>query len=154
MIKIITTFLLLMALFAPWAANAQETLTVHDGTTTNSFVPIYGYYADAYLKCEMVYPASELGDMGAGVITGMRFYASQSSVTWGSANFQVFLTEVGSTTISAFAGSGTTVYSGALSIVNGEMNVSFTTPYEYGELLSQRKLLRERYRPWHGLPRL
>ena len=132
MIKRITTFLLLMALFAPWAANAQETLTVHDGTTTNSFVPIYGYYADAYLKCEMVYPASELGDMGAGVITGMRFYASQSSVTWGSANFQVFLTEVGSTTISAFAGSGTTVYSGALSIVNGEMNVSFTTPYEYG----------------------
>ena len=129
--------MLLMVLFAPWAANAQETLTVHNGTTTNNFVPVYGYYADAYLKCEMVYPASELGDMESGTITGMKFYASQSSVTWGSANFQVFLTEVGSTTISTFSGTGTTVYNGALSIINGEMNISFTTPYEYsgGNLL-------------------
>jgi hypothetical protein len=26
-------------------------LTVHDGTATNGNVPVYGFYADAYLKC-------------------------------------------------------------------------------------------------------
>ena len=129
--------MLLMALFAPWAVNAQETLTVHNGTSTNGYVPVYGFYTDAYLKCEMVYPAYELGNMESGTITGMKFYASQSSVSWGSANFQVFLKEVTNTAINAFTGSGTTVYNGALSIDNGEMNVTFTTPYNYqgGNLL-------------------
>lgn len=26
--------------------RAQETLTVYDGTSTNQYVPMYGYYAD------------------------------------------------------------------------------------------------------------
>ena len=29
-------------------------LTVHDGTDTNGYVPVYGFYADAYLKAEFV----------------------------------------------------------------------------------------------------
>ena len=114
-----------------------ETLTVHDGTVTNDFVPVYGYWADAYLKAEFVMPASELADMAGGTITSMKFYASQADVSWGNANFQVFLTEVTDATISAFAGPGTVVYQGALSIVGGEMTVDFTTPYQYngGNLL-------------------
>ena len=114
-----------------------ETLTVHDGTVTNGFVPVYGYWADAYLKAEFVMPASELADMAGGTITSMKFYASQADVSWGNANFQVFLTEVADATISAFAGPGTVVYQGALSIVGGEMTVDFTTPYQYngGNLL-------------------
>ena len=114
-----------------------ETLTVHDGTVTNDFVPVYGYWADAYLKAEFVMPASELADMEGGSINSMKFYASQADVSWGNANFQVFLTEVADATISAFAGPGTVVYQGALSIVGGEMTVDFTTPYQYngGNLL-------------------
>ena len=39
--------MMLMAVFAPWAAEAQETLTVYgDGTVTNRFVPIDGYNVD------------------------------------------------------------------------------------------------------------
>ena len=112
-------------------------LTVFDGTATNNYVPVYGYYTDAYLKAEFVMPAAELADIAGCTINSMKFYATQDDVSWGNANFQVFLTEVSGVAISAFAGPGTVVYQGALSIVGGEMTVNFTTPYLYngGNLL-------------------
>ncbi len=127
---------LTMLLFAFTGTMKAESLTVHDGTTTNGNVPVYGFYADAYNKCEMVYPAAELSAMAGGMINSMTFYASESSVSWG-ANFQVFLAEVADATISAFAGPGTVVYEGQLSIADGEMVVTFDTPYAYagGNLL-------------------
>ena len=117
--------------------GASGELTVHDGTGTNGYVPVYGFYADAYLKSEFVMPASELTAMAGSDINSLKFYAQQSSVNWGAAQFQVFLTEVADATISAFNGPGTIVYEGALSISGGEMNVEFTTPYHYngGNLL-------------------
>ena len=36
--------LMLAALLLPFASNAQNTLTVADGTATNSYVPVYGLY--------------------------------------------------------------------------------------------------------------
>ena len=119
--------------------NRESELTVHDGTSTNGYVPVYGFYADAYLKCEMVYPADELSQMAGGTISQMKFYASQASVAWGAANFQVFMKEVADPSISAFAGSddATMVYEGPLNITANEMLVEFTTPYNYngGNLL-------------------
>ena len=134
--RLLSLMLLCFAVFG--VARAQETLTVHDGTATNGYVPVYGFYVDAYLKCEMVYPAAELGDMEAGTITGMTFYASTpADDSWGSANFQVFLTEVANATISAYVGPGTVVYEGALDGTQSEMTITFTTPYVYngGNLL-------------------
>ena len=118
-------------------AWGQNTLTIHDGTATNSYVPIYGFYTDAYLKCEFVYPASELIDMLGGTISSMTFYASQSSISWGSANFQVFLKEVSSISISDFSDNGTVVYEGLLNISNNEMIINFSTSYTYngGDLI-------------------
>ncbi len=134
-------FLLLTVLFGFGFLNvsAQNTLTVHDGTTTNSYVPIYGFYADAYLKADFIFPASELTDMSGASITNMKFYATQSSVSWG-ANFQVHLKEVDESTITnAFmVGPGSTiVYNGVLSIENGVMEVTFNQPFSYngGNLL-------------------
>lgn len=120
--------------FTPTAASS---LTVFDGTETNGYVPVYGFYADAYLKSEFVIPASYLGGLESRVINGLTFYASQSSVSWGSANFQVFLREVSSPSISSYYGPGTVVYTGSLSISGGTMTVNFTTPYAYngGNLL-------------------
>ena len=34
-------------LFAPALATAQAELTVADGTATNGYIPVYGYYIDA-----------------------------------------------------------------------------------------------------------
>ena len=134
--KKVFSLMMMLVLAFMGIARADE-LTVNDGTTTNSYVPVYGFYADAYLKCEFVQPAADLAAMNGGNINGMTFYASQESVSWGAANFQVFLTEVADASISAFAGPGTLVYEGALSISGGLMNVAFTTPYHYngGNLL-------------------
>ena len=113
-------------------ARADE-LTVHDGTTTNGNVPVYGFYADAYLKSEMVYPAYELEDMMPSSISGMTFYTSQSSVSLTS-NFQVYLKEVEFTTISAFDGveDASLVYEGTINIIDGQLSLEFAEPYEYG----------------------
>ena len=117
--------------------HCMETLTVYDGTDSNNTVPVYGLWTDAYLKAEFVMPATEIAEMAGSTINSMKFYASQTNVNWGNANFLVFLTEVTDATISVFAGPGTVVYQGALSIVDGEMTVDFTTPYQYdgGNLL-------------------
>ena len=129
--------LMMMLLLAFVGFVRADELTVNDGTTTNGFVPVYGFYADAYLKCEFVQPAADLAAVNGGTINSLTFFASDSNVSWGNANFQVFVTEVADASISAFAGPGTVVYTGALSIANGEMVVNFTTPYTYngGNLL-------------------
>ena len=126
--------MLLLALFAPWAVNAQEVLTVHSGTTTNSYVPVYGYYADAYLKCEMVYPASDLTDMNGMEIEKMTFYANSAVAAAWTATFQVFLKEVDDATISAFSGTddATIVYEGTLDATSSSMDIEFTESYNYG----------------------
>lgn len=129
--------MLLLALLVPWAAMAQETLTVHDGTTTNSYVPVYGYYADAYLKCEMVYPATELSTMADGTITSMTFYATSPATAAWTGTWQVSVAEIDTTAISAFTGPGTVVYEGALDGTQSTMEITFSTPYTYngGNLL-------------------
>ena len=129
--KLLLNLLLLLTMAI--GAVAQETLTVHDGSATSGYVPVYGFYADAYLKSEIIYPAEDLVDAIDGTISSMKFYASESSVSWGNANFQVFLKEVSESSISAFNGTGdaTIVYEGSLSIAESEMEIVFTTPYHY-----------------------
>lgn len=113
--------------------GAPAELTVYDGTTTNGNVPVYGFYADAYLKCEMLYPADILADMAGGTINQMTFYASQSSVNWGT-SFQVIMADaIGDATINGYYGLSvcTVVYEGALSIVDNQMVVTFDSPFKY-----------------------
>ena len=82
-------FSLMMGLILAFTglARANE-LTVNDGTTTNALVPVYGLYADAYLKCEYILPASQLTAMSGGTISQMTFYLSTPAAAgWGNANF-------------------------------------------------------------------
>ena len=128
---------LMLALFGSSSFLRADELTVHDGTTTNNLVPLYGFYADAYLKCEMVYPATELTDMANGTISGLTFYTdSPASDAW-TATFQVFVAEVENATISDFAGPGTIVYEGTLDGTQETMTITFNEPYAYngGNLL-------------------
>ena len=109
------------------------TVTVNEGTTTNSNVPIYGLWADDITKSQFIIPAANLVAMQFGAINKLTFYASNANVSWGAATFNVYLTETSETTVSALADySGMTqVYAGSLSIVDNKMEVTFTSPYFY-----------------------
>ena len=80
MLKSIKRLLLIAALLVPWVTNAQTTVTVADGTATNSYIPIYGLYADEDQHNQFIYPASMLSDLSGGMITGMTFFAGLQRV--------------------------------------------------------------------------
>ncbi len=109
-------------------------LTIADGTATNSYVPVYGFYADAYLNAQFMYPGTMLAAISGQNLTQMTFYASQSSVNWGNANYKVYLAETTDSAVSAFAdvANMTLVYDGSLGITDNEMVVNFTDEYVYG----------------------
>ena len=118
----------------------QSTLTVNDGSNTSSFVPVYGTYCDAYLKCEFVIPAAGLTAMTGKDISGMKFYLStQATGSWGNANFQIFMKEVDNTAISSYNGTtgATIVYVGSLDGTSSELEINFNSDYSYdgGNLL-------------------
>ena len=108
-------------------------LIVNDGTSTNSYVPIYGTYVDEGIHSRFIIPAADLAQLGFGVINKLVFHASNTSVTWSGASFQVYMTETDATTVSSVVSTTDMeqVYSGSLSIANNKMEVDFTTPYQY-----------------------
>ncbi len=128
-------FAVLLSLVTSGAA-AQETLTVYeDGEATSAYVPVYGFYGDAFNKCEFIIPSEELASMINGTISQMAFYlSSPATESWGDAQFQVFLKEVSETTLADFTGAegATIVYEGALDGTGETMTIDFTSSYTYG----------------------
>ena len=131
--------LVLALLLALTGLVRAEELTVNTGTVTNAYVPVYGFYADAYLKAEFVTPAADLASMAESDITSMRFQIDLPALDAWTGTFQVFLMEVDYTTMSAFQGieGATIVYEGPLDGTGEQLVVDFTTPYTYhgGNLL-------------------
>lgn len=114
-------------------------ITLHNGTATNSSVPVYGSFCDIYPRSEFLMPASELTAMSGKAVTSMQFYlCSKARKAWGG-TFQVFMKEVEGTTLSGFSGTdgATIVYEGSLDGTGNVMTVNFDTPYAYngGNLL-------------------
>ena len=137
-------FLLLVAAVVACALGmaAQQTLTIYeDATSTNDYVPIYGYYCDNYLKCEFVVPADELTAMTGKEIKKLTWYLNAAPEDgWGNANFQIFMKEVQGTILSTYTGleDATVVYEGSINPTGlTELNIDLTTPFGYdgGNLL-------------------
>ena len=132
-------FSLLVLLAAAVSGAWADELTVHDGSATNGYVPVYGFYADAYLKCQTVYPATELAAMAGSSITSLTYYATSPAQEAWTGTFQVHVVEVADATISSFndLSSATLVYEGTLDGTQSTMTIPFTTPYNYqgGNLL-------------------
>ena len=123
-----------------------DNVTVADGTDNNIYVPVYGYYADAFLRSQTIYPATVLGSsnlttpLTAGsTITAITYYLSTPASSAMDGTFEVKLSEVSNTTLSGFlnVNNATTVYTGTLDATSNEMTITFTTPYTYngGNLL-------------------
>ena len=138
----LAVMVLLLISFAS-TAYGQSTLTVYNGTNTNNYIPIYGYYFDEYTKSEFIIPATQLTTMTGGIITAMTFYVSNISSGSGWGDHQlVFMKEVSGTTIGgSYQGTtdATIVFNGQLArpTGEGEYTINFQTNYTYngGNLL-------------------
>ena len=142
-------FATLLSLFWVTQVKADE-ITVYDGTGTNSYVPVAGYYADTNnQKVEIIYPASALSGIAGVTISQIQFYVSSSaSAVWG-ATYEVFVKEVNqeafvitssyysSNAIAIGNDGATTVYTGTLDATGSTMTIPFDEGYEYngGNLL-------------------
>ena len=114
-------------------------ITVNDGTTTNQYVPVYGYFCDNYSRGQFIIPAEDLTAMQNGFINKMTFYSSNKDISWGTASFKVYCGSTDETTLSALAewNGLEEVYSGSLSVSDNQMVITFDNPYQYlgGNLL-------------------
>ena len=115
------------------------TLTVYDGENTNGYVPVYGFYADAYLRSQYVIPAADLEEMTDGTINQLTYYLTAPAEAAWTGSFRVYMTEVADATISAFVDpdNATVVYDGLLDATGETMVVTLDATYEYngGNLL-------------------
>lgn len=134
-------FLLLLALFMPWAAQAQNELTVYeDGTNSNGYVPFYGLYADTQgAASECVIPSDELSEMAGGTITAMKFYLTTPAAEAWTGTHQVYLGEINETTLTGITGPDafSVVLTGQFDATGTELILEFDEPYTYegGNLL-------------------
>ena len=123
----------------------ERNLTVYDGTATNQYIPMYGFYFDEFTKSECIIPASQLTEMVGGTISAITFYPSSvgtNSTTWEDAIQTVFLKEVENTTLGgSYSGTtGATIVKQALldmPTAGTEYTIIFDSPYIYsgGNLL-------------------
>jgi len=126
----------LMALLPAMSWAQSSTLTVNDGTETNEYVPMYGYYADTQGQhSQFVIPAAKLTDIASGsVISSLKFFTT-SGGAWGSPIWSVKMAEGENVSLSsAFytMPSNSTVYSGSLNVQSNAMIVTLSSEYSYG----------------------
>lgn len=134
--------LIFAALLIPYTAKAQNYLMVADNTAENDYVPIYGLYADAYLRCQMIYPATMLTSMVGQTVESLTFYLSSPAFdSWGDVTFNVKIMEVAYTSFSSASYTdmtyAETVFCGHLDGMGTTMMIPFSAPYTYsgGNLL-------------------
>ena len=108
-------------------------VTVNDGTNTNDYVPIYGLYVDESITSRFIIPASSIAAMQYGSINDLTFYASQTSVDWGSAEFEVYMSTTSDSTVNTVndVDGMTQVYTGSLGISDNKMVVTLNQPFQY-----------------------
>ena len=127
-------FLLVAALCCFGMQVKAEELTVNDGTTTSSYVPIYGYYGDYGCRSQFVVPAENLEDMANGTISGMKFYSPSSSQSF-TGTWDVYVGEVTESSASTTfidRTSATVVWTGSPTVANNELEIVFSESYVYG----------------------
>jgi hypothetical protein len=109
------------------------TLTVNNGTQTNDYVPVYGYYVDDKSYSQFIIPATNLVAMQWATINEMTFYGSNtgSYPHWDDAQFEVYMAETTETTLSALVDLGTmtkVMNEAHLEISDDKMVVTLDTP--------------------------
>ena len=115
-------------------AKAQSTLTVYDGDASSVYIPVYGFYADAYQKVEMIMHSDDLSVMTGGTIDNMTWFLSTpAEAAWGG-NFKIYLKEVDATTPTSYddLAGATLVYEGPLDGTGETLVIGFANGFPYG----------------------
>ena len=144
--KLLQRAVLVALLAVAWTANAH-TLTLANGTQTNSTVPVYGTFCNVpTLHHQMLYTADYIAsavttiDMTNGSISALTFYSSTNNVGWGN-TYEIRLLEVSATALGNSGFIDTTgvriAYTGRVGIENGTMTITLDRSYTYhgGNLL-------------------
>ena len=156
--KFLMPLVAIVAMALPVNVMAQS-LTVANGTATNTYVPIYGYYCDDDQHNQVVYPASMLADMENNYITSLSFYQQQAaSESWGTTVTIKMMEITDSVLTDLVATTGaTTVYTGTVNGTNAVETFVLTTPFEYqgGNLLVDITTTASTYSQnyWYGVTR-
>ena len=126
----------LVTLAMPLKADAQL-LTVADGTATNAYVPIYGYYCDAPQHNQIIYHDSMLTSMEGQYITSMMWYLSTpASSSWGTTvtiKMAVVTGTAVSTLLTVPDTAFTTVWTGPVDGLSTTQAFTLTTPFYYDD---------------------
>ena len=137
--RFVTLFLgLMMAILTVGNLNAQTTVQVGTGTSTNSYFPIYTYFG--YNYSQQIYTGTEIAAAGGstGTITQIKFYLSSLSTPLSAwSNWTVYL---GNTSTSSFANTSswiplaslTQVYTGTITATSSSwVTLTLSTPFNY-----------------------
>ena len=130
--------ILLLAIFAPFAMMGQETETFalyEDATGSNSYIPVYGNWADAGdATAEFIIPATDIDVMTGGTISQMTFFLKSAASSAWNAPYEVYLSETDATELTGLVGhdDATLVFTGTLNGNSATMDVVFSNGYTYG----------------------
>ena len=125
------------------------TKTVNNGTSTNSYVPLYYYYvanSSYYTQSasQFIIPADSISTLQWGKISKLTFYNSETTVNYNSAQFAIYVGEVDVTTQSSYTNWNTltNVYTGTLNVSDNKMEITFSGSFTYqgGNLLIGMKI--------------
>ena len=135
-------------------------VTVNKGTDSNSYVPIYGYYADSYLNCQYIIPADDLATSKGNTLQKLRFYTADPAKEAWTGTFNVYVGPYAGDTISAFqdVATQTLVYTGKLDGTGETMDIPFSADYVYTEgnlLVTVQQVEKGNYPrvSWYGVSR-
>ncbi len=147
-----------------WSTEISFTpgiLTVNDGTTTNSIIPIYGNMVDERLNnSQFIIPAESLTSIENNQINKIAFFTNAASANWGNAKFDVYLSETESTYFTSSALTSwddmTKVYTGTLSVSGNKMEIQFDDSYDYNGgnlMIGINQTAKGSYvnTPWYGI---
>ncbi len=139
-LSILLVIVMMVASLLPVTALAAETedgsVTVGNGTDTDSYIPTHSLYN--YTKSQTIVPASELTALNGKSIIGMSYYPTSYSIT---RNVAIYLMETDQDVLNTSfvnASGATAVYSGDVQFTaDTETHIDFNTPYIYsgGNLL-------------------
>lgn len=109
-------------------------ITLGQGSTTIGKVPVDTYWEYSY--SQQIFTKQEINANAAGNITGLKFYLDPAGDITNSSDWVVYLGHTSKTEFAAdddwvLASDLTEVYTGAVSNVNGMVEITFATPFSY-----------------------